>query len=162
MTPSWLALLSPLPAGAPIERKPVASAEQLAAGTAGPIAGWQSVTMNLSAPSVGLRHVLVTIDENGRILSAGDHLMLVSEPTAEGIITYDHHSIGGRYEDDGSFRGTRWTTRMERQADSEDDAGPTSSTPSPPTEDEIAALNRIVSDILSRRVNSTSRKEEMP
>ncbi len=150
MTPSWLTLLSPLPADAPVERKPVATAEQLAAGTAGPIAGWQSVTMNLSEPCVGLRHVLVTIDENGRILSAGDHVMLVSEPTAGAIITYDHHSIGGRYEDDGSFRGTRWTTRMQRKADSEDDDGPTSSTPSSPSDDEIAALNRIVSDILTR------------
>jgi hypothetical protein len=148
--PAWLALLSPLPADAIVERKPVASAEQLAAGTAGPIAGWQSVSMHLAEPSVGLRHLLVTIDENGRMLSAGDHVMLVGEPNAAGIVIYDHHSLGGRYEDDGSFRGTRWATRMERRVDSELDDGPVESTPSTPTDDEIAALNRIVSDLLMR------------
>jgi hypothetical protein len=148
--PAWLALLSPLPADAVVERKPVASAEQLAAGTAGPIAGWQSVSMHLSEPSVGLRHLLVTIDENGRMLSAGDHVMLVGEPSASGIVIYDHLSLGGRYEEDGSFRGTRWTTRMERRVDSDLDEGPAESTPSLPTDDEIEALNRIVSDLLTR------------
>ena len=106
--------------------------------------------MHLSEPSVGLRHLLVTIDENGRMLSAGDHVMLVGEPNAAGIVIYDHHSIGGRYEDDGSFRGTRWATRMERRLDSDVDEGPVESTPSPLTEDEIAALNRVVSDLLTR------------
>jgi hypothetical protein len=61
--------------------------------------------MQLAEPSVGLRHLLVTIDENGRMLSAGDHVMLVGEPNASGIVI--HHSLGGRFEDDGSFRVTR-------------------------------------------------------
>ena len=48
--PSWSSLLSPLPTEATAQRKPVASAAQLEEGTAGPIAGWQSVTVNLSEP----------------------------------------------------------------------------------------------------------------
>ena len=47
--PSWLSLLSPLPPDAVAQRKPVASAAQLEEGTAGPIAGWQSVTVNFLA-----------------------------------------------------------------------------------------------------------------
>ena len=53
--PLWLSLLSPLPPEAMAQRKPVASAAQLEEGTAGPIAGWQSVTVNLSEPEYGLR-----------------------------------------------------------------------------------------------------------
>ena len=42
--PPWLSLLAPLPHDVVPQRKPVASAQQLANGTAGPIAGWQSIT----------------------------------------------------------------------------------------------------------------------
>ena len=66
--PAWLELLAPIPADANRERKPVASAEQLEQGTAGPIAGWQSITVNLSEPDHGLRHVQITLDENGQLL----------------------------------------------------------------------------------------------
>ena len=148
--PSWLSLLSTLPADAVPQRKPVASAEQLAAGTAGLIAGWQSVTVNLSAPDHGLRHVLITLDEHGRLLSAGDHVMFVGVITAEGHVTLsDHHSVGGRFEQDGSFRGTYSTTRLESRGDAEESV-PTASSQRPPTDEEIAALKRIVDDVLRR------------
>ena len=45
--PLWLSLLSPLPPEAMAQRRPVASAAQLEEGTAGPIAGWQSVSVYL-------------------------------------------------------------------------------------------------------------------
>ena len=80
-SPGWLSLLVPLPLDVKPERKPVASAEQLAQGTAGPIAGWQSVTVNLSGPAYGLRHVQITLDEQGQLLSGGDHVMFVRETT---------------------------------------------------------------------------------
>ena len=63
--PDWLSLLAPLPARGLINRKPVASAEQIEKGTAGPIAGWQSLTVMLSEPEYGLRHVHITLDAAG-------------------------------------------------------------------------------------------------
>ena len=151
MMPDWLRLLAPLPDTAIPERSPVASAEQIANGTAGPIAGWESVKVYLSDPSVGLRHVLITLDADGKLLSAGDAILLErQEQRGDVTVTiYDQESIGGRFEDDGSFRGTRWRTRTEKVGD-EDEEGQTTSTPSPPTDDETAALRHLVDDVLKR------------
>jgi hypothetical protein len=148
--PGWLELLSPLPDHIVPARKPVASAEQLAQGTAGPIAGWQSVSVNLS-DDAGSRHVLVTIDETGQVLSAGDHVMLVrTELRGRDTITiYDHHSVGGRFENDGSFRGTRWHTVTEQVNDAED-ATEISSQSATPSAEDVAALRRIVDDVMAR------------
>ena len=151
--PSWLALLSPLPPDAAVEEKPVASAEQLAQGTAGPIAGWQSIIANLSAPGLGFRNVHVTVDEHGALLSGGDHVMLVREAAPSGEVTVaDHESIGGRFEEDGSFRGTHWIMRLESRGEDQD-AETTSAVSRPPTEHEILMLRRIVDDMLSKRTN---------
>ena len=148
--PQWLALLGALPAGVKPERKPVASAEQLANGTAGPIADWVSVTMHLSAPQ-GSRHVMVTLDGAGKTLSAGDHVMLVSRLARDGktFNVYEHRSVGGRYGDDGAFHGTSWITRMEQEEGS-DAVGASTSTPSQPSDADIAALNRIVAEVMAR------------
>jgi hypothetical protein len=148
--PEWLALLAPLPDNVAVERKPVASAEQIAQGTAGPIAGWQSISVNLWAPE-GSRNVLITVDASGTLLSAGDHVLLIRPSERDGIkvTIYDHESVGGRYNDDGSFQGTRWQTRTEQVVDADDD-GETTSTPSAPSADDIAALNRIVADVMKR------------
>jgi len=148
--PQWLALLGALPPGVKPERKPVASAEQLANGTAGPIANWVSVTMHLNAPQ-GSRHVMVTLDGTGKTLSAGDHVMLVSRLARDGktFNVYEHRSVGGRYGDDGVFYGTGWMTRME-QEEGTDDVGASTSTSSKPTETDIAALNRIVAEVMAR------------
>ena len=148
--PDWLALLVAIPRDAKPERKPVASAEQLARGTAGPIAGWQSISIHLSDPKLGSRHVLVTIDEHGKLLSAGDHVMRVRETSADGMITIaDHESIGGRYDDDGSFYGTRWNSRIECEP-GQDDGDQTSAIKSPPSDSEVALLNGLVADLMSR------------
>jgi len=148
--PSWLELLAPLPAGLVPTRKPVASAEQIAQGTAGPIAGWQSLAVHLSGEG-GLRNVLVTLDETGKVLSAGDHVMLVSTEWrgAATVSVYNHQSVGGRFEDDGSFLGTRWRSRSEEAGDT-DDATQITSTSSKPSDDDVAALRRIVNDVISR------------
>jgi hypothetical protein len=148
--PDWLALLAPLPDDVAVERKPVASAEQLAQGTAGPIAGWQSISVNLWAPE-GSRNILVTVDESGTLLSAGDHVLFIRSSERDGIkvTIYDHESVGGRYAADGSFHGTRWQTRTEQVVDADDD-GEATSTPSAPSAEDIAALSRIVADVLRR------------
>jgi hypothetical protein len=149
--PQWLELLGSLPSNAKPETKPVASAQQLADGTAGPIADWVSVSMHLSAPQ-GSRHVMVTLDGAGKTLSAGDHVMLVSHLKRDGktFNIYEHRSVGGRYAEDGVFHGTSWIIRMEQEEGS-DDVGASTSTPSQPTETDIAALNRIVVEVMARR-----------
>ena len=151
MTPSWLSLLSPIPPDVTVQRKPVASAEQLAKGTAGPIAGWVSVSVNLSAPKYGLRHVLITLDENGQLLSGSDHVMFVRETTPgdEATLT-EHESVGGRFEKDGSFLGTYWKMMLESAPDDDENSVARSHEKRVPTDDEIALLRRIIADILSR------------
>lgn len=150
--PAWLSLLAPLPDDVVPQRKPVASAQQLAEGTAGPIAGWQSITVNLSEPDFGLRHVQVTLDEQGRLLAAGDHVMFVRETTPDGsqATVTDHESIGGRFEEDGSFRGTHWRTTLENSPDDDESSVTRSAQHRGPSAEEIAALRRIVDDVLGR------------
>lgn len=153
--PAWLALLSPIPADAKPRRKPVASAEQIEKGTAGPIAGWHSITVHLSEPEYGLRHVQITLDENGQLLSGGDHVMFVREtaPHDDSIATLtDHESVGGRFESDGAFRGTHWKTTLESPPGGDGDESVTRSAENrPPSAHEIAALRRIIADVLSRK-----------
>ena len=150
--PSWLSLLSPLPDNAVVEKKPVASADQLADNSAGPIAGWQSVIVNLSEPACGLRHVLITLDEHGDLLAGGDHVMFVRDTTPDGLeaTTTDHESIGGRFEKDGSFHGTHWKTTLVGSTDDEESSMARSAEQRPPTGVEIAALRRIIDDVLKR------------
>jgi hypothetical protein len=150
--PPWLSLLAPLPHDVVPQRKPVASAQQLANGTAGPIAGWQSITVNLSEPAFGLRHVQITLDEHGRLLAGGDHVMLVRETTADGCeaTVTDHESIGGRFEEDGAFGGTHWKTTLEASADDDESSVTRSAEHRPPSAEEIAGLRRIIDDVLDR------------
>jgi len=150
--PPWLSLLAPLPHGVVPQRKPVASAQQLADGTAGPIAGWQSITVNLSEPDFGLRHVQITLDEQGRLLAGGDHVMFVRETTPDGdeATVTDHESIGGRFEEDGDFRGTHWKATLETSADDDESSVTRSAHHRRPSPEEIAELRRIIDDVLNR------------
>ena len=151
--PSWLSLLSPLPDNAAVEKKSVASADQLASQTAGPIAGWQSLTVHLSEPAYCLRHVLVTLDEHGDLLAGSDHVMFVRATTPDGLVATltDHESIGGRFEKDGSFRGTHWKTTLASSADDEESSTTRRAEHRPPTGPETAALRHIIDDLLKRR-----------
>lgn len=150
--PPWLSLLAPLPHDVVPQRKPVASAQQLADGTAGPIAGWQSITVNLSEPDFGLRHVQITLDEHGRLLAGGDHVMFVRETTPDGdeATVTDHESIGGRFEEDGDFRGTHWKATLETSADDDESSVTRSAHHRRPSPEEIAELRRIIDDVLNR------------
>lgn len=150
--PDWLALFAPLPVDVKPERKPVASAEQLASGTAAPIAGWQSIMVNLSEPEYGLQHVQITLDEQGQLLSGGDHVMFVREitPDASEATLTDHESVGGRFEQDGAFRGTYWKMTLENSADGDDATINRGAENRPPSVDEIVALRRTIADVLER------------
>jgi hypothetical protein len=149
--PAWLELLGPLPPDAMAQRKPVASAEQIANGTAGPIAGWENVTLSLSEPEFGLRHVHVTLDANGGLLAGGDHVMFVRETTADGAAALTEHvSVGGRFETDGSFRGTHWRTILESSADDVNGSVARSAEHRPPSDEEIAALGQLIGEVMKR------------
>ena len=150
--PAWLSLLAPLPHDVVPQRKPVASAQQLADGTAGPIAGWHSITVNLSEPDFGLRHVQITLDEQGQLLAGGDFVMFVRETTPDGgeATVTDHESIGGRFEEDGDFRGTHWKATLETSADDDESSVTRSAQHRRPSADEIAELKRIIDDLLNR------------
>jgi len=149
--PIWLALLAPLPADIAPVRKPVASAEQIAQDTAGPIAGWENVTLHLSDPAVGLRHFHVVLDTSGAVIAAGDHVMVIRETTGDGceVTLSDHESIGGRFGTDGSFNGTCWHTRL-TQVPGQEYAPDSQATSAIPSAEEVSALRRLVDEIMHR------------
>ena len=122
----WHALLAPLPAGAVPVRKPVATPGTPGADEGSPIAGWEMLTLELSAGPAGMRLVTVTLDERGRPISASDWVMYRSERRAAagagdggGLVDYLHLNVGGRIETDGSFHGTRWRTVSVQDASGE-------------------------------------------
>ena len=148
--PAWLALFAPLPDDAVVERKPVASPELVASGKADPIAGWESISVNLSDVA-GMRHVLITLDANDRLLSAGDMVLFQrTEQRGRNVMTiYDQENVGGRFEEDGSFRGTRWVTHTEQIGD-DDEHAHTTSLPSPASPADVASLRVLVAAVLRR------------
>ena|SRR5688572_13907589 len=150
MTPPWLALLASLPDHAVFERKPVASTELIQSGKADAIAGWESITVNLSE-AIGMRHVMVTLDGGGKLLSASDHVMRHrTEPRDRHIVTiYDHENVGGRFEEGGAFHGTRWQTRTE-QIDNDEEHAQMTSLPSPPSASDVTSLRALVEDVIRR------------
>ena len=151
MPPGWLALLAPLPDDAVIERKPIASPELIASGKADAIRAWESITVYLSDLDHGSRHVLITLDASGTVVSGGDGVLFHRrEPRGgESWNIYDHQNIGGRFEDDGSFSGTRWHTRTEHRGDDEEPAA-SSSTPSKPSPDDVERLRALAAWVLVR------------
>jgi hypothetical protein len=148
--PTWLALFAPLPDDAVVERKPVASPELIAGGQADAIAGWESITAHLSDPA-GMRHVLITLDGNGTLISGADMVLFQREEQRgrDRVTIYDQENVGGRFEEDGSFRGTRWITHTEQIGDDDENAHATS-LPSPPTEQDVASLRATIDDVIRR------------
>ena len=147
MKHAWHTLFAPLPDDAVVKRKPVASPELVAQGKADAIAGWQSLTVELSAGADGLRHIMVTLDESGTPISAGDWVMHASEGP-QGT-TYVHENVGGRLELDGSFRGTRWRSVTFGRPDSEE-AELKESQHTPPSAEDVAAIHALVKELLGR------------
>ena len=146
----WHVLLAPLPPDARPSRKPIAPPEVLASAEGSAIAGWTSVSLELSDPPRGLRHFLVTLDATGRPLTASDHVLFRLPRADGGPEAWDsrQESIGGRLEADGTFRGTCW---LVTGPEPEDDASPKWDMRSrPPDEAEIARLKALVADVLGR------------
>jgi len=147
MTPaSWQALLAPLPPDALPRRVPVASAALLAAGSADAIADWENLLVELSAGPVGLRIVLVVIDGEARLLAASDHV-LIRFPGREPV-QVRHESIGGRFEEDGTFKGTCWLIEGPEPVEDEEPAWTMS--PRPPTATETDLLRALAAEVLRR------------
>lgn len=145
--PEWLALLGALPADARPLRRPVLNDELQAEHSASDVAGWVSLTLHLSAPPIGLRTIVATFDRDGTLLSASD---MVHRQHGGWL---EQRSVGGRFENDGSFVGTHWEgTAPETVADEDGtadwDLKPTSATPA-----EGAALRSLVAE-LERRVTT--------
>ena len=151
----WHALLAPIPADAVLSRKPVASPEILATPHGSAIAGWEQLTIELSAGAAGLRHIMVVLDAAGLPISAGDTVLYqrsrVPLPDASeevGDTEFYQESVGGRIEQDGSFRGTRWRTVGVDKAGS--DEPQLESTPSAPTEADVIGIKALVAEVMRR------------
>jgi hypothetical protein len=123
--PPWHALLAPLPAGAAI-------------------LGWEHLVLDLSAGSEGVRVILVVLDSAGQPISASD-MVLYRSAGAE----IRQESLGGRFEPDGTFRGTRWRTVGLEPPDGEESAW--DSTPAEPSADDVSALRELVSELVRRQ-----------
>ena len=83
--PSWLAPLSAVPSDVALEVKPVASAEQIANGTAGPIAGSKSMTITLSEPEFDCATCQIKFDTTAaRCSRRADSTMSVRATTPDG------------------------------------------------------------------------------
>jgi len=158
----WHALLAPLPNDVVVQRKPVAPPEVLSKPEGAAIAGWEQLTIELSAGLAGLRHVLVVLDANGQPISASDHVLYWSEVSRTGqdadtssakafSAKFYQESIGGRFETDGTFRGTRWQTVGEDYGDESEPK--MDSTPSEPSAADIAGIKALVAEILRRQQN---------
>jgi hypothetical protein len=154
--PAWHALLGPLPEDAVPLRQPVAPAEVLAGPTGWAVAGWQQLVLHLSAGTAGLRMILVVLDGDGALLSASDAVLYrmgisgappPADCDAPAMIRQE--SVGGRFEPDGSFRGTRWhSVAIERRGEEEVQWDSTRSEPSP---DDVTGLRVVVAEMIRRQ-----------
>lgn len=153
--PAWHALLGPLPADAVPVRQPVAPPEVLAGPTGWAVAGWEQLVLHLSAGAAGSRTILVVLDARATLLSASDSVLYYTDPSGaappvEDMPAMIHvENIGGRFEPDGSFRGTRWhSVAVEHGGEDEVEW---KSTPSEPTGDEVARFRIVVTELIRRQ-----------
>jgi len=152
----WHTLLGPLPADAVPHRRAVASPEILATPSGAAIAGWEQLTIELSAGNASMRIVLVVLDASGQPISASDTVLYrveapqagtTEQPGTPAHISQD--SIGGRIEPDGTLRGTCWRTEGPEPVGDED---PTwESNRSEPTASQISALMDLVAEVMRRQ-----------
>ena len=153
MPADWLKLLAPLPDDAVPRRSPVAPPGTEGAKPGSPIAGWINVVLDLSDMPHGTRVLLVTLDADGRAISASDHVYvrdisgLEYHAALQARVPMRQESVGGRLEEDGSFRGTHWTVEG---MESDEDEPKWQHTPRPPSEAETAALKELVEEMLKR------------
>jgi hypothetical protein len=127
----------------------VATTANLEPSAAAAIAGWSSLVLDLTAGAEGLRVVQVLLDGEGRPLSASDHVLFRSASRDDtGRPWMRQENIGGRFESDGSFRGTCWQVEGPEPAD--DEPPRWSAVPRSPTAEEIAGLAALVQEMRRR------------
>jgi hypothetical protein len=106
--------------------------------------------------------VLIVLDATGQPISTSDHVLYWSEVSKTGHNTvtssakalnaeFNQESIGGRFETDGTFRGTRWQTVGEDHRDGSEPK--MDSTPSEPIAADIAGIKALVAEIIKRQQN---------
>ena len=145
----WHTLLAPLPSDATIKKQPVASPELAATTDVSAIAGWQQLTCEMSAGPAGLRHLLVVLDQTGRPISAGDHVLRCTPVDAD-LTRFEHESVGGRLEEDGTFNGTYHWMVFVRPDDSDEESEPVEANSRRPTSEEVHALKALVAAVIDR------------
>lgn len=146
---TWHALLAPLPAGVRPQRRRVGVTADLDPAAAQAVAGWSSLVVDLTAGADGLRVVQVLIDAEGHPLSASDHVLFRSGGRDDtGRPWTRQENIGGRFETDGTFRGTCW--RVEGPEPDGDEVPQVTPVPRAPTPEEIAGLVVLVDEVRRR------------
>ena len=145
---SWHALLAPLPPTAVPKRRSVGQESPALDAPASAIAGWSQLVVDLSAGPAGSRVIHIVLDPNDRPLAASDLVYFRPQPADQPDSHHRQQSIGGRFEDDGSFRGTCWLGTATGPAQAEDLRWDLS--PVPPLEEQVAALRSLVASILAR------------
>jgi hypothetical protein len=144
----WHALLAPLPDDAIVRRRPVLPPEIAAKPESAAVAGWEQLTVELTVPCKGMRHLLVVLDATGRAISASDMVMYRAE-FGEDVVFFQE-TVGGRLEEDGTFRGTRWRTLgLESAKEEEAKLDPS---PSVPSDADAQALKGLVAEIMKRSI----------
>jgi hypothetical protein len=127
----------------------VGTPDVLASPEGAVIAGWEQLTLHLSAGQAGLRILLVVLDASARPVAASDHVLFWSPgqyPSAPRRIRQE--SLSGRLEMDGTFRGTHWLVAGPEPEN--DDPPQWDSTSRQPTAAESAALLALVHQLVAR------------
>jgi hypothetical protein len=133
----------------------VASPEVLASPGGSVLAGWEQLVLYLSAGSAGSRTSLAVLDGSGALLSASDSVLYRSglngsppPEDCEAPCLIRQESVGGRFEPDGSFRGTRWRSVAEDPGGAEELEW--ESVRSEPSAAEVEGLRRTVAELIRR------------
>jgi|tagenome__1003787_1003787.scaffolds.fasta_scaffold20943448_3 hypothetical protein len=150
----WHSLLGPLPPDAVPIRKPVAPPGMIPDPEVSPVAAWEQLILHLSAGNAGSRTIQVVLDGSGTLLSAGDGVLYRSglqnpaPPPVNEPALIQQESLGGRFEPDGSFHGTRWRSvaidRGEEELDWE-------MARSEPSIDDVSGLRAVVEEVIRRQ-----------
>ena len=150
----WHTLLGPLPPDAIPVRKPVVPPGMIPEPEASAVAGWEQLILHLSAGDAGSRTIQVVLDGSGALLSAGDGVLFRSglenpaPPPINEPALIQQESLGGRFEPDGSFHGTRWRSvaidRGEEELDWE-------MARSEPSLDDVSSLRAVVDEVIRRQ-----------
>ena len=146
-SPVWHALLAPLPPVATPTRRRIGPEVSAPDAPESAIAGWSELVLDLSAGPTGSRVIQVVLDPADHPLAASDMVYFRPVPADRADSRHRQESIGGRFEEDGSFRGTCWIGTATGPA--EDESLQWDLTPSQPVEEQVAALRKLVTSVMA-------------